>query len=445
MSRSRGFTDDDDDDELEPYEVTNGVMCSSTPTAKKWVIDTVIPEGITMLHGLSTSSKTFVALGMAGSITTGRPWLEKFPVQQGVVVYVKLEGDLTHRWLAWQKENGFLLSNAEREELKRKFNTAGDYKATFGPAYEILDDDVYWKKSDQDDAAFEHALREHPIANFLKVEDAIVTLTDPNSVKRLVLGIKKQLARFKVPPPVKLIIIDTVGWTMGDWDENTQLGMGRLLRGARFLRLQFTPKAHVLLLHHPTASKPDKPRGSGALPDGLDARISLKVLHGVRPEAALVPLFLKNEKVREGGSFGELWLTRREISLVDPGQEASLLAEENNIREKAGLPLLEKLDKRVSCIIEETSAADFPVRASQPATPLHAAQPHGKGPVKSERDEAEEAEIAQIVLTEKARNPRVTKTACANVICKALGHTEENKAGEFTWQRTALRKLQPYW
>src|SRR4051812_1287674 len=104
-----------DDDELEPYEVTNGIDFAATPPCKKWIIDGVLPEGVSALYGPSGSGKSFVALDIAGSIVTGKPFLGKFPVREGIVVYLQLEGELDSRWYLWRQVNGLLLTEEEKE------------------------------------------------------------------------------------------------------------------------------------------------------------------------------------------------------------------------------------------------------------------------------------------------------------------------------------------
>jgi hypothetical protein len=204
-------------------------------------------------------------------------------------------------------------------------------------------------------------LRKCPAARFISFKDDPIAFTNELSVQRLIEGIKYELSLFEYPvPPLRLIIIDTVSRAIqGNVDENGQMGMQTLLASVERIRREFHPIPSALLLHHTTASNPKKMRGSGALPDDVDAHVYLEILNQVNPKGPLVPLMLTNTKIRQGQAFdGGLRLTKKAVSLVDgPEEAASFLARINAIRIEAGEATLNSLGVRESCVIEEAPAS----------------------------------------------------------------------------------------
>src|SRR6478735_5726539 len=97
--------------------IMNGAQFGAHPPAKRWVIRFVLPKGDSVLYGMTGSSKSFAALEMAGSISTGKDFVGKYPVTPGIVVYITLEGDIDPRWHLFRKQNNLLLSDEERERL----------------------------------------------------------------------------------------------------------------------------------------------------------------------------------------------------------------------------------------------------------------------------------------------------------------------------------------
>ena len=112
-------------------------------------------------------------------------------------------------------------------------------------------------------------------------------------VNRLVAGIKKDQSLlgqpgtkdtpFEAPPPVVLIIIDTVSRALqGTVNEDTQ-GLQTLVRYVEEIRGQFYSKPNVLLLHHPPEGNIDKPRGGGSLRNDVADVLNLKIIGECRP------------------------------------------------------------------------------------------------------------------------------------------------------------------
>lgn len=57
----------------------------------KWAVESLIPDGLTLLAGKPKTGKSWLALGIAVAIAMGDPALGGFPVQQGSVLYAALE------------------------------------------------------------------------------------------------------------------------------------------------------------------------------------------------------------------------------------------------------------------------------------------------------------------------------------------------------------------
>jgi RecA-family ATPase len=99
------FHDDEEDDKS--YELENGFELYKPAPPKEWIIDGVLPKGMTVLYGEHSVGKSFTAMSMAGAVLTGKPWLGKYPVSaQGPVVYLSMEGQFPPRWAAYCKEHG---------------------------------------------------------------------------------------------------------------------------------------------------------------------------------------------------------------------------------------------------------------------------------------------------------------------------------------------------
>ena len=70
----------------------------------QWLIRDLLPlPGLVLLYGKSGFGKSFCAIDFALSVASGTPWLGKYPVMSGAVVYVACEGatGLKRRIAAW--------------------------------------------------------------------------------------------------------------------------------------------------------------------------------------------------------------------------------------------------------------------------------------------------------------------------------------------------------
>jgi hypothetical protein len=84
-----------------------------------WRLSPLLPEGaFVVVYGMSGSGKSFIVQGMGLSISAGLPWLGRYPLEQGLVVYVCAEGQggLRQRTAAWMQH-----AQIDREQLRGRF------------------------------------------------------------------------------------------------------------------------------------------------------------------------------------------------------------------------------------------------------------------------------------------------------------------------------------
>lgn len=58
---------------------------------QRWAVEDLIPEGVTILAGKAKSGKSWAALSLALSVADGTPAFDRFPAEQGEVLYLALE------------------------------------------------------------------------------------------------------------------------------------------------------------------------------------------------------------------------------------------------------------------------------------------------------------------------------------------------------------------
>lgn len=90
------------------YYFTRATSFLSQPAPMEWVIKGWIPkQSISMIYGESGVGKSFIALDMACSIASGKPW-QNVKTSQGTVVYMAGEGNygIRQRIASWCKKNG---------------------------------------------------------------------------------------------------------------------------------------------------------------------------------------------------------------------------------------------------------------------------------------------------------------------------------------------------
>jgi hypothetical protein len=90
-----------------------------------------------------------------------------------------------------------------------------------------------------------------------------------------------------------MVVYDALNLCIGDGDENSARDMGRAIGNAQ--ELARDTKAHVLIVHHTTATDPTKPRGSSAMVGNVD---TVTVLRAVESDDGRSITLLTQEKQR---------------------------------------------------------------------------------------------------------------------------------------------------
>ena len=184
----------------------------------RWIVEELLPEGcLSSIYGKPGSYKTYVALDIALSVTTGIPW-HGHPIEQGMVVYICGEGfhGLGGRIRAWMIEHG----------LK---------DATDIPFY---------------------------------ISTSALPLNTEAGIKSLAAKVDALISNHGEP---RLVVLDTLA-RCNDGDENAASDMGRLVRNLD----DYLPASTArLVLHHVGHSNQDRGRGSSAWHAALDTEFLL--------------------------------------------------------------------------------------------------------------------------------------------------------------------------
>jgi hypothetical protein len=259
-----------------------------------WRIDRVVPRGITMLYGLPSVGKSFVAMDWAYSVATGVPWLGRYPVKQGSVVYVMPEGAAEPRMRAWKVAHAWKGKVAPVSIFTGELHLINDY---------------------------DRFVRE------VRAED-----DEP-----------------------RFFIFDTMARCMAGSEENASKDMSQFVERAANVAAEFG--ADVVIVHHPGRAGEDE-RGHTNLRGAIDAAYRLQALDDVREPREQVRLLMKTTKPpRDGMPLPPLSLIRKRVKLYTPQEAASILKKQNAYRSDVGLPLLKEFDP-TSCVIEAADQAD---------------------------------------------------------------------------------------
>lgn len=183
----------------------------------EWLIENIMPVGgLVGLYGQPGTGKSFVAMDMALSVSTGQAWQEH-TTKRGFCLYVAAEGGagIGKRALAW---------------LEHKRIHARD-------------------------------------ANVAWLTESIPVTNDSEEIELL---FKRILNEIRDTP--SLVVIDTLARCF-DGDENQQLDMGRFIKGVDKMRTEF--EATVIVVHH-TRLDGERERGNTAFRGAADVMIQLK-------------------------------------------------------------------------------------------------------------------------------------------------------------------------
>lgn len=121
--------------------------------------------------------------------------------------------------------------------------------------------------------------------------DRAIDLTDRAEMIKFSVEIGQYMKRRRLRR--LFIVFDTLNLCIGDGDENSARDMGRAISNAQ--RVARTHNAHVLIVHHSTASEPGRPRGSTAMIGNTD---SLLILADGANEDGRQFIVVKQEKQR---------------------------------------------------------------------------------------------------------------------------------------------------
>lgn len=183
-----------------------------------WLIEDFIPKGaLVTLFGASGLGKSFLALDMCLSVSSGEPWLGRYEVEQGHTVYLPFEGvaGMGQRMRAWEAHRSITETPSS-----------------------------FWYTTEFD------------------------TLQHSDPMTRFMLGLAETL-----PDPPKLVIVDTLSKAMMGSEENSARDAN--LAMSQIDRLRAATGCAVVLIHH-TTKNTDSERGSTAIRAACDTMLLLK-------------------------------------------------------------------------------------------------------------------------------------------------------------------------
>lgn len=186
----------------------------------KWIVEDYFEENsLAEIFGDPATGKTFIALDLAASIATGKPWMGK-EVKKGIVFYIAGEGHngLSRRLKAWSEQ------------------------------HKLIIEDLYISKQP---------------AKFM----------DENHAKLVSEAIMKLSIAHGKPA---LVVIDTLARNFGDGDENKTQDMNKFIFSIdMYIRLPFS--CCILIVHHTGHNEKDRARGAMALKGALDTEYRVKI------------------------------------------------------------------------------------------------------------------------------------------------------------------------
>jgi RecA-family ATPase len=123
--RQRGIPQIYVDPKLFPQVATKNTFMQTKRPPRKWAVEGLIPEGLTILAAGKSVGKTWLALNISLDIAEGRPVLGKIPAQQGPVLYLSLEDDETLMEEKLEMLRGDSPSHGEQDDFCLMFKTSG--------------------------------------------------------------------------------------------------------------------------------------------------------------------------------------------------------------------------------------------------------------------------------------------------------------------------------
>ena len=186
-----------------------------------WLIEGYLEtDALSMLYGPSGSGKSFVAVAMAASISTGAPW-HGCQVKPGPVFYVAGEGHsgLARRFAAWSKATGVPI---DRDTPLFKSNRA-------------------------------------------------VPMLDKAAAE----GLRREVSRMasEAGQAPRLVIVDTLARNFGAGDENKQADANAFIEALDEIRREYA--CHVMAVHH-SGHEQERARGSTVFRAAMDQELAVR-------------------------------------------------------------------------------------------------------------------------------------------------------------------------
>ena len=204
------------------------------PRPQCLIEDVVRSEGVTLLTGMHSSGKSFVAVDMALSVSQGQTWQGK-QTQSGSAFYFSAEGTegFLGRIHAWEQTHGV-----------------------------------------------------EAVPNFFMVKDAVY-LVDPTVQRRVIETVRARLRKMKLAPDgAALLIFDTLTRYRGTLDENSSTDMGQFMNAAAEVGRELG--AAVLVVHH--NNREGGHRGSSALPNDAYGHLNISNPPNKKEEGQLIKI-----------------------------------------------------------------------------------------------------------------------------------------------------------
>lgn len=199
----------------------------SKPEPVLWLLDGMIERGsLSTLFGASGSGKSFLAIDMACSISTGSLWHGK-ATEPGAVFYIAGEGHagIRRRLKAWEIHTGTSLHDAP-----------------------------------------------------LFVSTCPAALMDAGNASSVATAAEALVAEHGVPT---LFVIDTLARNLGNGEENSNADIGVFINNIDvLLRMRFG--ATVLIVHHTGWAEKERGRGASAMRAAMDSEFRLDFIGDIR-------------------------------------------------------------------------------------------------------------------------------------------------------------------
>ncbi len=261
---------DDDDIELPPLRVLTDLEAQQLKPPASLIAGILPQKSLALLIGPWGTWKSFIAISMALCLATGRSWLGH-AVTGGPVVYICSEGEeaIGSRISAWKAYNNFPVTQQ---------------------------------------------------TDFLLIPD-VVNFLETAELERLIDAIYA-----KGIWPVA-IFVDTVAWSMGGAEENSNAVASKMVMGMRVLRQRYNG-CSVLGVHHEGTDVTHGARGATAFECNVDTLFETRVPKGTSATDLTVgkPIWFVNRKAKDWGKFPQFALTTELVDGDYLGEPFSSLA-----------------------------------------------------------------------------------------------------------------------